>query len=297
MQAIGQLSTEGREKMEEIENIMITMGDSMINNMDDRVRIRNAYLLIPMLKEALITPGSFHYDFDSIRSISITYPPDSTFRIFSWHFLRNNGMYRHLGAIQMKSDSLILKPLIDGSEFMRNTDTIADNNYWFGAMYYNIIQRDLDGKPYYFLFGYDANNKFSIRKVLDVLHFDKDGTPWLGAPVFRYTNADSTWFENRFMMEYANAAAASLNFIEEYKQIVFDHLVPHNPKSKGVYSTYIPDGTYEGFEWKNGRWNHIEKVFTFSIDHPDNPPMPEPIDFEKRRKQEQKMIKEKNKGN
>lgn len=292
VQAMAQLSPEGRAKMEEIEDIMITMGDSMINNMDDRVRIRNAYLLIPMLKDALVTPGSWNYKFDSIHTISIMYPPDSSFRIFSWHFLRNSGRYRHLGAIQMRSDSLVLKPLIDGSEFMTNTDTITDNNYWFGALYYNILERKIKGDPYYFLFGYDANNKFSIKKVIDVLHFDKNGTPWLGAPVFTFVDSATSNVEvkNRFFIEYSNEAAASLNFIPEYGKIIYDHLVPLNPRSVGVYSTYIPDGTYEGFDWKKDHWDHIDKVFHFAINLPDSPPMPAPIDFEKRRKEEQKMI-------
>ena len=30
--------------------------------------------------------------------------------------------------------------------------------------------------------------------------------------------------------------------------------------------TYIPDGDYEGFKWKNGRWVHIDKVFTYKLE-------------------------------
>jgi hypothetical protein len=40
--------------------------------------------------------------------------------------------------------------------------------------------------------------------------------------------------------------------------------------------TYIPDGDYEGFKWKNGRWVHVEKVFN-QITELGKEPVPLPV--------------------
>lgn len=42
--------------------------------------------------------------------------------------------------------------------------------------------------------------------------------------------------------------------------VIMDHLIsetqePHRPE------TYIPDGDFEGFQWKNGAWVHVSRVF------------------------------------
>ena len=29
--------------------------------------------------------------------------------------------------------------------------------------------------------------------------------------------------------------------------------------------TFIPDGDYEGFKWQDGKWVHIDKVFTYKL--------------------------------
>jgi hypothetical protein len=54
-------------------------------------------------------------------------------------------------------------------------------------------------------------------------------------------------------------------------------VAPSNNKGKGATFSYVPDGTYEGFVWKNNYWNWVENVFTFGINENDNPPIPVPI--------------------
>ena len=46
--------------------------------------------------------------------------------------------------------------------------------------------------------------------------------------------------------------------------IVFDHLISETdePAKK---NTYIPDGSYEGFKWKNGQWVHVDKLFDYKL--------------------------------
>lgn len=287
--AQSQVSDEQFALLKAYEDTLCQYADSLVTADFVESRIRGAYLMIPTLVKALKTENSFFYPFDSVKAISIQYPEDRKFRIFTWSLELSSGSFRHFGAIQMKSKKeLKLFPLIDASNFINHpADTVLSKDYWFGAMYYNIIKRKYKGTKYYFLFGFDSNDRFSTVKLVDVLYFEKDG-PRFGAPLFeKKTIEDGLEYEttyHRFLLEYTKSAGVSLNFYPEYGKIIFDHCIPQNPQSEGVYSTYIPDGTYEGFEYKKGKWRYIEKIFDFSIGHPDNPPIPKPVDFKKETK-------------
>ena len=65
-------------------------------------------------------------------------------------------------------------------------------------------------------------------------------------------------------MEYKKEANTLLNYDPELDMIVFDHLISETeePEKK---NTYIPDGSYEGFKWKDGLWVHVDKVFDFQL--------------------------------
>ena len=46
--------------------------------------------------------------------------------------------------------------------------------------------------------------------------------------------------------------------------ILVDHLVSETDQPELVW-TMVPDGDQEGFKWENGKWVHINKVFTFKL--------------------------------
>jgi len=279
----GQFDSLTLEKMHGMEMQLLGMGDSMISDSSETVRIRNAYLQIPVLVEILKIPGSFHYPFDSLRSISLTYAPDSAFRVFTWQFQLNSGRYRHLGAVQINSDSLRLIPLFDASDFMESPeDSISGARKWYGAMYYKAMMQFSGDTAFYFFFGYDPNDPFSTRKLVEVMHFE-NGELILGARKFYFPERDSNFYQARFFLEYKKDASVSLNYDESRNMILYDHLVPLNPLSEAG-ADRVPDGSYEGFEYKNGRWEHISKVFHEAINEFDNPPVPQPVDFEKEKK-------------
>lgn len=282
----GQFSQNQLKKFVAYEDTLNHFADSLVTSDFVESRIRGAYMMIPTLVSALKMENSFYYPFDSVKAISIVYPEDRKFRIFTWSLELESGAFRHFGAIQMKSKKeLKLFPLIDASNYITHpADTVLNKDCWFGAMYYNMITRKFKGRKYYYLFGYDSNDKFSTIKLVDVLYFEDD-QPLFGAPVFSKkvieNGIEYETIYHRLLLEYTKSAGVSLNFYNEFGKIIYDHCVPKNPISVGVYSTYIPDGTYEGYSYKKGMWHYIDKVFDFSIDHPDNPPVPKPVDFRK----------------
>ncbi len=237
---------------------------------------------IPGLVQALKTPGSFFYPFDSLRTVSIKYPTDSSFRIFTWAFQRDDRSFRHYGAIQMKTadNTLKLFPLFDNSDYINNQDTITSAKAWIGCLYYNIVQLRYFNKEYYTLFGWDGNNFRSQKKLIEMLSFE-NGQPVFGAPMFSF--AEDTVrkpTKNRFIIEYKQDVNVSLNYNQEMQMVVYDHLISET-NEPGKPATYVPDMDYEGFKWNAGKWVHIEKIFHDAL-KPGQVPVGNPLDQRKK---------------
>jgi hypothetical protein len=266
------------------------------------VRKKACYQFIPRLVSALKYNYSFYYPFDSLQAISQVYPPDSSFRILTWQLfftvpvkvpaaksktgrdtIYNMPEIRYYGVIQMRSKTMKIYPLYDaGDTLSHGTQQILSHNNWWGQLYYKIIQNTAGNKTYYTTFGYEAADRITRRKIIDVLTFDKNGLPHFGAPVFHFKYDDSLAVKKldtltRFFIEYKWNAPTVLNYDKKMQMIVFDHVAPMNPKARGATFTYVPDGTYEGFEWQKDHWQWKEKVFNFAINENDNPPVPVPL--------------------
>lgn len=275
------LTKTDRAALHKEEDSMVRYANDMImaNFMEDRLLADSIFTR--RFVAALRTPYSFSFPFDSIVTVSKVYAPDSSFRIFTWQFERDESYFRQRGAIQMKTTdgSLKLFPLIDVSPFTSApTDSVRSNLRWIGAIYYNIVEKEFGGKKYYTLFGYDDNDISTTRKWLDVLTFDKDGKPQFGGPLFSYPEDSIKPAQPayRFCLEYKKDAHPRLNYDPELDMIVFDHLISETNHQSQKY-TLIPDGDYEGFSWKNGKWTYIAKVFADQNLQNGQPPVPRPI--------------------
>lgn len=265
-QAAAQRSS--RDELRLREDSLKGLASVILNGREASDRFRADSTFTRMLVRALKTPHSFRYPFDSLRSISRLYAPDSSFRIITWQVVRDEQVYRRHGAIQMRTadGSLKLFPLIDRTQLIADQrDTVTGNDWWIGSIYYRIIQKSHEGRPYYTLLGYDEHTMRSTRKRAEVLSFDASGNPRFGGPFFSF-RPDSTHraVQTRFWIEYKKDGNARMQYDEELDLIIFDHLISETEEPKKLY-TYIPDGDYEGFRWENGKWVHIEKVFNFKL--------------------------------
>jgi len=249
-----------------VEDTIGVLADKVLDDLDVISRVRSDSFLTRSLVRALKTPYSFNYHFDSVQTITITYPNDSTFRIFTWQYEMNEQVFRQKGAIQMNTPdgSLVLYPLFDASEYAESpNDSVRFGKNWIGAIYYKIVQTAFNGQPFYTLLGYDENGLRSTKKWVEVLHFDENKQPVFGGDYFVFDKRDSAWQQSfkRFNIEFKKEGRARLNYDPEKAMIMYDHLISeeNQPEKK---SSYIPDGDYEGLQWKDGKWLHISKVFT-----------------------------------
>jgi len=227
---------------------------------------------------ALKNKNSFYYPFNSLTTISKLIPEDSTFKIFTWQMVVNDNVTRQHGAIQMKTDdgSLKLFPLIDKSDITINKeDTIGNNFGWMGAVYYKLIEKHAFGKNYYTLLGYDENNISSNKKIIEILTFN-NGEPIFGGSYFSFQDNSVIKKHNaRYIMEYKKNASPRLTYDPDQDMIIYEHLISESGEPQKKY-TYIPDGDYEGLKWIDGRWVHIQKVFTQKTPEGQEP-VPQPV--------------------
>lgn len=293
------LSKAGFDQLKKMEDSMKVYGRKMIMEKTASQRFIADSIFIRMLVRSLKTPNSFNYPFDSLETVSHIYSPDSTFRIFSWQFYRDDDYYRQRGAIQMKTTdgSLQLFPLLDISDFTKAAlDSARTGENWIGAIYYSIIMKTFNGKKYYTLLGFDDNNMRSTKKWIEVLTFNESGKPIFGGPYFSVLSdsAKSSETLDRYCMEYKKDGRARMNYDKDLEMIVYDHLVSESNEPGKAY-TMVPDGDYQGFKWQNGKWSQIDKVFDFKLQD-GQAPVPDPIKDATGKSDEMKLMKQSEKN-
>ncbi len=227
--------------------------DSLAKQKEDSDRYSLNNKIISTFKRVLSDNKSFDYVF-KIRHIGILKSPDKIFRIYNWNIALNDGTYKYYGFIQYfnkKTQKFIVYQLYDKSDVIKNPQTAQLTNLnWFGALYYQILLDKSKKRPNYILLGWDGNNDFSNKKLIDVLYFSKNGKPHFGKNIFIINKKK----KSRVIFEYSYLSTMTLRYDEYLKMIVFDHLVPSKPSLKGMYQYYGTDFSYDGLYYKKGRW-------------------------------------------
>jgi len=289
------------KQMQSIEYRIRPFADSMIFAQEWIDRFRADSTFTRGLVQALKTPNSFYYNFDSIKTISKLYAPDSSFKIFTWQIMKDFSFYRQRGAIQMKTSdgSLKLFPLFDFSDFTTApNDSVRDARHWIGAIYYKIVLKTFAGKNYYTLIGSDENDERSNKKWIDVLWFDDNNQPQFGGKFFSYPPNDPTKPKGpvyRFCIEYKKDGGVRLNYDARYDAIIFDHLTSETDEIQNK-ATLIPVGDFEAFKWINGKWVFNDNPFKNVIFGDNQSTFPAPL-FDERGKIDEKKLSDQSKKN
>lgn len=244
------------KRLQAYEDTLIKLGKAFVNDTDEMNRINANYTFIKTLVTALKIPNSFLYPFDSLRSVRIVNSPDNRFRIISWPVTNDDGSYRFYGTIQLNTGgNLVMFPLGDDSPFIKSPeDTVTDNKKWYGAQYYTIIPV-YTPKLYYVLLGWKGYTDKATKKVIEVLSFKND-KPVFGMPVFDGNGKT----RSRVVFEYTRQTSMLLRYVPDQNLIVFDHLVPPDPKMKAEKDSYGPDLSYDGYRAKNGHWVFVDNL-------------------------------------
>jgi hypothetical protein len=187
-------------------------------------------------------------------------PTDSLFRIITWQ-VEEAEEFRYSGFLQpMKMAGLALTELKD-SRALKSEYALHDPGSWYGALYYGIQPfKTTDGQDAYLVLGFNAHTKQLNQRVADVMVWNGN-TVTFGMPVF----SDSSEVRSRIILEYTDAASATMRFDREKELLIYDHVITiETPEGPAL----VPDGSYHGFQYRKGLWHFIDTVFNIKVDQP-----------------------------
>ena len=233
--------------------------DIMVNANLDGHRIRAGEAMVSLLDSLLALQGSYEVSLDSIPWLSIVHGAE--FRLVTWQLKESNKKYTYGGFIQW-TDRIVrfkdTRPFINGSSFSTYTPSS-----WYGCIYYKIIPFESEGKQYYILLGFNAENSSINTKVADVL--DLTGTDIrLGVPVFTGKEEAMT----RLMLTYGDISNARMTYDPELRGIVHDHVETLPGIGPNGEDLPVSDGSMEAWVLKNGKWEYQEEVYDVKVTEP-----------------------------
>lgn len=248
--------------------------------------------LLFLMEEAIQQKNSINYAFDSLKTISVLTSPDKKVRIFTWYLIDEEGTHDHFGYIQAYNEDknrFMVFTLTDKWRQIPNPESrTLDYLSWFGAVYYDIIQTEVNNKKYYTLLGWNGGNLFSQYKVIDVLSFNNRGNPILGAFIFR---AYGKGKPARIVFEYAKRSSLTLIYDKQqltqrstkktkghYRyqidtisspMIVFERLIPMDESLQEIPQYRVGESSInDAFIEKDGRWHFKQNVIARNPDKP-----------------------------
>ena len=226
--------------------------DIMSNANLDRHRIRANEAMVIAMDSLLAMDGSYEISLDSVPWLSIVHGAD--FRLVTWQLKVSSEEFKYGGFIQWPDRIVRFKdtrPFINGSSF--STYTPAS---WYGCIYYQIIPFERDGKDYYVLLGFNAENSSLNTKVADVLDLTGEDIR-LGVPVFTGKEEVRT----RLMMTYGDISNTRMTYDAKLGAIVHDHVETLPGVGPNGEDLPVSDGSMEAWFLKKGKWEYQEEVY------------------------------------
>jgi hypothetical protein len=224
---------------------------------EDKRNANNSFRV--QLLETIQYSESFLYLFPKLSTLGAIISPDKSLKIYSWNVEmsdKSNKFYCFVVRPGKRRKKNKVVELIEKSQLTRENQTYSELN-WYGCLYYKIIPIKKGTKKLYTLLGWRNNGTLSNLKVIDVLTLSGNHAK-LGDPIFQSKKT----MDKRVILEYSIKSSMTLRFEGNYSRIVFDHLSPENPSMNGFYEYYVPDMSYDAYEFNDGKWILNEDVVT-----------------------------------
>lgn len=216
------------------------------------------------MSDVLAMDGSMAFPWSRLNKIGMVTSDDHKLRVFTWHVMDDFNHYRYFGFIQvgMKKGKVRVHELMDNEKPQRGLLLVEQSDTdWYGKLYYSVVTTQHRRKHYYTLLGMDFNDSRSTIKSVEVITLQRN-QPRFTESMF-YNGRD---FIDRLVIEYADQVTISVRYDPESGLITYDHLVPLHPIYQNNYEFYGPDGSYDGLEFSDGRWNYREDIDARNID-------------------------------
>ncbi len=212
-----------------------------------------------LMTQALNEPGALSYDFTLLETVGVIDSPDKQVRIVNWNVEQEDFSHTYHCFVlynDNKKDEVRVTELVDMSFGMPSQPTeIIDHENWYGALYYKIIPVKRGSKTIYTLLGWDHNSSLSQIKLIDAMYFTSSAVKF-GSPIFKMGKET----KKRVFFEHSKKTSMFLNYEAHRERIMMDHLSPESPALKNFRSYYVPDMSYDAFEYEGKKWVLKEDV-------------------------------------
>lgn len=242
-------------ELEEIDELLESAASYYLD--EDKIEANNQ--VVAILSEVLGNSASFDYPMDSLKRISVLNSPDGKLRVFTWNLMFDDLTHKCFGFIQYKAekDKILTYPLKD---FYVERDSLerkyASYAEWYGAIYYDIIEKSDRKNTVYTLLGWRGNNILTQQKIVETLEFDRHDLPVFGNNRLRFDRKKL----RRAVYTYSIRTQMILRYNKKQDMIVLDHLSPSDPKLIGFFEHYGPDYSYDAFEFDKGKWYFVSDI-------------------------------------
>jgi hypothetical protein len=244
---------------------------------EDSSKIAAAINLENMLSEFYTNEENFELELDSVPFLGQLASPDGVVKMSCWNVAFEDGSFQYHCVMRHRPDkkSVTVTVFEDTEDWERIERKPIRPNKWYGALYYNILSDKHRGKTYYTILGWDGKDNITNRKVVDVVTFQGKSVI-LGSSIFKDKDERPA---HRIVYEYANDVSMALNWDENEKMIIMDHLAPEDSRFEGQYQFYGPDFSYDALKFKKGEWELITDVFAKNRSLNNLPEDSKPGDF------------------
>lgn len=199
----------------------------------------------------------FEYRFDTLGNLSYVKSPNGNLRVITWNILLDDGTFKYFGFLHYKDGKYIeLFPLEDFSNDTISKRKFNSHKEWYGALYYEIIEKKWNKNTQYVLLGWDGADILINRKIIESLEFSHKNLPQFGERIF----VKDKKRQGRIIFEYGESSSMILRYNSKHDIIVFQHLIPTDPRFTDLPQYYGPDISFDALEYKMGRWYLIENI-------------------------------------
>lgn len=213
--------------------------------------------LSSLLRRSLLKPEVYHHPFDQTNRMAVLGDVDADLRLWSWHVPLEDAADRY-GAVIARWDArkemVSVHVLEQAEEAEYSEQAVFGTKNWPGALYFRLVPVG-KGPDYYLLFGWDAHDAISNKKVVEVLSFKRDFVQ-LGQPVFVRDGKT----QHRLVFEYREDAVFSVDYYPERDMIIHEDLGPTHPSLEGKTAHYVPLRSFSGYARNKKRWEYQGEV-------------------------------------
>lgn len=232
----------------------------------DSIRIDASQNFEEVLGSFLKTTKSFDYPVDSMKFVKMVAPENRSFRMFTWAVPLSGGDHIYSGIVQKnKNDETLDVISLSPCKNKIDEDSVYSGNHWPAAVYFKLIETN--GSEFYTLLGWRDSGPGKTSRVIDIFHFDQDGTVLFGKPVFEVSGRS---LQSRVIFEFTDQVPFHLAYEKQSPSvkarkkewmIVFNHLGGNNPAMGRMFRAPVPVyDRFDGLLFLDGRWQYIKDV-------------------------------------